>query len=50
MLRQIAAQTSRDEFYFKLFAMTLKSKMAKKWFALKAAEAVKELPMRHNNL
>jgi len=41
--QQIAAQTSRNEFYFKPFAMNAKSDMAKKWFALKAEEAMEEL-------
>jgi len=42
-VQQIAAQTSRDEFYFKLFAINAESNMAKKWFALKAEEAMEEL-------
>ena len=41
--QQIAAQTSRNEFYFKPFAMNAKSDMAKKWFALKGKEAMEEL-------
>ena len=45
--QQITAQTSRDEFYLKLFPMNLESKMAKKWFVLKAAEVVEKLTMRH---
>ena len=36
-----------DEFYLKLFPMNLESKMAKKWFVLKAAEVVEKLTMRH---
>ena len=36
-------KTQRDEFLFKIFSLNINSEEAKRWFAMKAQEAMEEM-------
>ena len=40
---EIKVKTQRDEFLFKIFSMNRESAEAKRWFAMKAQEAMEEI-------
>ena len=43
MMLERKVKTQRDEFLFKIFSMNSESAEAKRWFAMKAHEAMEEM-------
>ena len=43
MMLERKVKTQRDEFLFKIFSMNSESAEAKRWFAMKAQEAMEEI-------